>query len=97
MSTVATSGHQVRAGALGDRLVAAVPLASVYLWLSGIYMVEAWRRVTPWLFGDELEFTQLSRAIAATGHPAERGHPHGADSIWTYATSVFWHIHSVAA
>lgn len=66
------------------------------MWLSAIYMVEAWRRVTPWLFGDELEFTQLSRAIAATGHPAERGHPHGADSVWSYVISLFWHIHNVA-
>jgi hypothetical protein len=53
--------------------------------------------MTPWLFGDELEFTQLSRAIAATGHPAERGQPHSADSIWTYVTSLFWHINDVAA
>jgi hypothetical protein len=80
----------------GDRLLAAVPLASIYLWLSAIYMVEAWRRATPWLFGDELEFTQLSRAVAATGHPAERGQAHGADSIYTYLMAPIWRIHDVA-
>ena len=80
----------------GDRLLAAIPLASVYLWLSAVYMVEAWRRVTPWLFGDELEFTQLSRSVAATGHPAERGMPHGADSLYTYLVAPIWRIHDVA-
>ena len=82
--------------ALTDRLIAATPLASIYLWLAGIYVVEAWRRPTPWLFGDELEFTQLSRSIAANGHPAERGHPHGADSIYTYLIAPIWRIHNVA-
>lgn len=97
MSESATlRGGDVHAVRLSDRLVAAIPLASVYLWLSAVYMVEAWRRATPWLFGDELEFTQLSRSIAATGHPAERGYHHSADSVWTYVTSVFWHIHNVA-
>ncbi|HZQ88650.1 MAG TPA: hypothetical protein VFA42_01440 [Gaiellaceae bacterium] len=97
MSTVASRRSGVRGLTLSDRLLAAVPLASIYVWLSAIYMVEAWRRVTPWLFGDELEFTQLSRAIAATGHPAERGHPHSADSIYPYLMAPFWRIHNVAA
>jgi len=43
-----------RSAAFTDRLLAAVPLASIYIWLSAVYMFEAWRRVTPWLFGDEL-------------------------------------------
>lgn len=97
MSAVATSDTRVRSATLSDRVLAAFPLASIYVWLSGIYIVEAWRRPTPWLFGDELEFTQLSRAIAATGHPAERGHPHAADSIYTYLIAPIWRIHDVAA
>lgn len=86
-----------RSAAFTDRLLAAVPLASIYIWLSAVYMFEAWRRVTPWLFGDELEFTQLSRAIAMTGHAAERGHPHSADSIYPYLTAPMWLIHDVSA
>ena len=86
-----------RSAAFTDRLLAAVPLASIYIWLSAVYMFEAWRRVTPWLFGDELEFTQLSRAIAKTGHAAERGHPHSADSIYPYLTAPMWLIHDVSA
>jgi hypothetical protein len=96
VSAIATPRSEPRSATLTDRLLAAAPLTSVYLWLSGIYMVEAWRRSTPWLFGDELEFTQISRSIAATGHPAERGHPHGADSVYTYLIAPFWRIHDVA-
>ena len=53
-----------------DRLLAAVPLLSIFLWLSIVYAVEAWAHSTPWLFGDELELTQLSRAIAARWKPS---------------------------
>ena len=61
-----------------------------------LYLVEAWKRVTPWLFGDELELTQLSRSIAATGHAARRGVAHGPDSLYTYLTAPVWLISDVA-
>ncbi|MHB8470108.1 MAG: hypothetical protein ACYDCH_10190, partial [Gaiellaceae bacterium] len=86
-----------RSGAAGDRLLAALPLASVYLWLSIVYLVEAWKRVTPWLFTDELEFTQLSRSIAATGHAARRGQPHSFESLYTVLTAPFWLIQNTQA
>ena len=79
------------------RLVAALPLASIYLWLCVIYLFEAWKRITPWLFTDELELTQLSRSIAATGHAARRGEAHSADSLYVYLTAPMWLIHDVAA
>jgi hypothetical protein len=97
VSSVATPGREVRPFTLSDRLLAAVPLASIYIWLCAIYAFEAWRRITPWLFGDELEFTQLSRSIADTGHPAERGYHHSADSIYTYLIAPLWRIHDVSA
>jgi hypothetical protein len=78
-----------------DRLLAAVPLLSIFLWLSIVYAVEAWAHQTPWLFGDELELTQLSRAIAATGHAARRGEPHSFDTLWTYVMAPAWRIHDV--
>ena len=81
---------------LVDRIVAALPLATVYVWFCAVYAFQAWRRITPWLFGDELEFTQLSRSIAATGHAAERGQPHSADSVYAYLTAPIWRIHDVA-
>ncbi|HEX7524984.1 MAG TPA: hypothetical protein VF327_01690, partial [Gaiellaceae bacterium] len=79
-----------------DRFLAAVPLTTVYVWLCMVYLVEAWKRVTPWLFGDELELTQLSRSIAATGHAARRGVAHGPDSLYTYLTAPVWLINNVA-
>jgi hypothetical protein len=82
---------------LSDRLVAAIPLLGVYTWLCVVYLVEAWTRSTPWLFGDELELTQLSRSIAATGHPARRGQAHSYESLYTVVTAPLWLIHEVGA
>ena len=97
MSAVAETRSPRAAGdTLVDRLLSAVPLASLYLWLCAVYGFEAWKRVTPWLFGDELELTQLSRSIAATGHAARRGEAHSPDSIYTFLIAPFWHLESVA-
>lgn len=80
----------------GERLASVVPLVTVYIWLCTIYLVEAWKHVTPWLFGDELELTQLSRSIAATGHAARRGVAHQPDSLYTALIAPMWWIHDVA-
>ena len=80
----------------GDRLARVLPLTSVYVWLCIVYLVESWNRVTPWLFTDELELTQLSRSIAATGHPARRGQAHSFDSLYAVMTAPVWLIHDVA-
>ena len=90
-----SAAARVAGRSLSDRLLAALPLLSVYLWLSAVYVVEVWRRVTPWLFGDELEHTQISRAIAATGHPARRGTPIAAHSIYDYMLAPIWLIQHV--
>jgi hypothetical protein len=81
--------------ALADRLIAAVPLLSVFLWLAIAYAIEAWTHATPWLFGDELELTQLSRSIADTGHAARRGEPHSFNTLWTYLMAPAWLIDNV--
>src|SRR5262245_4199755 len=94
--TVATAPARMER-TFADRLLAAVPILSIFLWLSIVYAVEAWAHSTPWLFGDELELTQLSRAIAATGHAARRGDPHSFDTLWTYVTAPAWRIHNVHA
>ncbi|HEY8409578.1 MAG TPA: hypothetical protein VIK66_16485 [Gaiellaceae bacterium] len=94
MSAIATTRPRAT---VSDRLLAAVPLASLYLWLSIAYCIEAWKRATPWLFTDELEFTQLSRSIAATGHAARRGEPHGIHSLYTVILAPLWRIDDVAA
>ncbi len=60
------------------------------------YWVEAAVRKTPWLFTDELEWSQLSRAIATTGHAARRGEPHSFESLYSYLIAPAWWIHSTA-
>src|SRR5256885_12835352 len=85
---------------LVDRLLAAVPLLSIFLWLTIVYMIQAWAHKTPWLFGDELELTQLSRAIADTGHAARRGAPYSFTTLWTYVLAPAWlidNLHSAYA
>ena len=82
---------------LADRLLAAVPLLSIFLWLSIVYMIQAWAHKTPWLFGDELELTQLSRAIANTGHAARRGEPYSFTTLWTYVLAPAWLIDNLHA
>jgi len=77
---------------LADRFLAAFPLLAVFFWLCVVYAWEAWRHGSPWLFGDELELTQLSRAIAATGHAARRGQPHSFDSLYTFFIAPAWRI-----
>jgi hypothetical protein len=77
---------------LADRFLAAFPLLAVFFWVAVIYAWEAWRHGSPWLFGDELELTQLSRSIAETGHAARRGHPHSFDSLYTYFIAPAWRI-----
>ena len=101
MSAVATPrrAEETRtrpARTFADRLLAAVPLASIYLWLCIVYAFEAWRRVTPWLFTDELETTQIARAIAATGHPARRGQPYHYHSLYPLMIAPVWLINNVA-
>ena len=78
-----------------DRVVAAVPLLSVFLWLCMLYAWQAHNHASPWLFTDELELSQLSRAIAETGHAARRGQAHGFDTLYTYLTAPAWRLSSV--
>jgi hypothetical protein len=93
--SVATAQRAPADRTLADRFLAAVPLLSIFLWLSIVYAVEAWAHGTPWLFGDELELTQLSRAIADTGHAARRGEPHSFDTLWAYVLAPAWLIDNI--
>jgi hypothetical protein len=80
---------------LADRVLAVVPLLSVFVWLAIVYAWESWDHGTPWLFTDELELTQLARSIAHTGHAARRGQPHSFDSLYTYLTAPAWWLSSI--
>jgi len=78
------------------RLESAAPLIGAYLLLATLYAWQAWRRETPTIFSDELETTQISRAIAETGHAARRGEPYGFTSLVPWFTAPFWWLHPVA-
>lgn len=82
------------ARSFSDRLLAAAPLASVYVWLCIVYAVEALGHKAPWLFPDELKTTQLARSLADTGHSAQRGAPHSFESLFTLLQAPLWLIHS---
>jgi hypothetical protein len=93
-----TTGAATRPRRWDERLPldALVPLLAAYFALSVLYAWQAWRRETPTIFTDELEITQISRAIAATGHPARREQAYVFTSLVPYLTAPAWRIHSVA-
>ncbi|HWE81313.1 MAG TPA: hypothetical protein VG265_06670 [Gaiellaceae bacterium] len=92
MTTVPVTGTHPRATrrSLLDRLLAAFPVLMLVLAVVALYCVEAWSRKTPWIFSDELEWTQISRSIAATGHAARRTQPIYFKSLYAYFTAPFW-------
>jgi len=78
-----------------DRMLAAIPVAVVALVVFALYAWEASSRKTPTIFSDELEWAQLSRAIAATGHAAALGEPQPFKSLYAYAIAPAWWSGSV--
>ena len=77
-----------------DRVYAAIPLATVFVALLALYAWEAARHSTPWFFTDELELSQISRAIEATGHGARRGEPYFWQTLYTWLIAPAWAITS---
>ena len=75
---------------------AAIPIVGIALAVLTFYGIEAWMRKTPWVFTDELEWTQISRAIEETGHAARRGEPIFFKSLYASLIAPFWAIDSTA-
>ncbi|HEY3184753.1 MAG TPA: hypothetical protein VGJ77_18070 [Gaiellaceae bacterium] len=101
MSSVAEAGQARRPDApsareptLLDRFLAAVPVATLALVVLGFYYWQAWAQKTPWIFNDELEWTQIARSIADTGHAARRGDPIGFKSLYPYLLAPWWWLSS---
>jgi hypothetical protein len=95
VSAQATAGT-LPATSTRARVEGALPLVGAYLLLATLYAWQAWRRETPTIFTDELELTQISRAIAETGEPARRGDPYGFSSLVPWLTAPFWWLDPVA-
>jgi hypothetical protein len=69
---------------------ARILLAVAYLCLAALYAWQAAKRVSPTIFSDEIEFTQISRGIAEHGVPSRRGEPSGFGSLYTYLVAPAW-------
>ncbi|MEI8104871.1 MAG: hypothetical protein WCH31_03385 [Actinomycetes bacterium] len=82
---------------LFDRIFGSIQLLGAGLVIVVFYVVEAHLRTTVWLFTDELEWSQLSRAIATTGQAARRGTPIYFQSVYAYLIAPAWWIHSTAS
>ena len=65
-------------------------LALAYLCAASLYAWQASKRVSPTIFSDEIEFTQISRGIAEDGVPSRRGEPSGFGSLYTYLVAPAW-------
>jgi len=79
------------------RFQSALPLSIVYFGLAALYAWQASRHPVPTIFTDELELTQLSRAIAETGEPARRGDPYGLATLVAYVLAPAWWLGSATA
>jgi hypothetical protein len=88
---------QPPARTIPGRLFAVLPAVGIACAVLTFYLVEAWTRKTPWVFTDELEWSQISRSIASTGHAARRGQPIFFKSLYAYVIAPCWWIHSTAS
>jgi hypothetical protein len=78
------------------RFQTATPLLIVYFALAALYAWQSSRHPVPTIFTDELELTQLSRAIAETGEPARRGEPYGIATLVAYFLAPAWWLASTS-
>ncbi len=77
-----------------DRVVSAYPVLTLYVVLSFLYCWQASGRASPFVFSDELEWAELSRGIAATGHAMLRLHQTSPGSIYAYLIAPAWWLGS---
>lgn len=95
-ATVSAGRRRASAGALVAHLAAAMPLATLYVWLALVYGWQAWLTPTPSIFPDELQQAELARSIAEHGRPALRGVEQGFASLPAWLTAPAWLGSSVA-
>ena len=73
-----------------------VVLLLIYVATVALGLWQASNRLTPTIFTDELEMTQLARSFLATGHATLRGQPiHGLAPLAAYLSAPFWWIDDV--
>ncbi len=79
----------------GERLLAAAPVLLAFLGVASLYIWQATNHPTPWLFSDEIEYAQISRAIADTGVPARRGLEYWGAGLFPWLIAPFWWFDSL--
>ena len=72
-------------------------LGIAYLCLASLFAWQASQRVSPSIFSDEIEFTQISRGIAETGTPSRLGEPSDLGSLYTYLVAPAWWLDPTSA
>jgi hypothetical protein len=77
--------------------LARLVLAIAYLGLAALYAWQASKRVSPTIFSDEAEFSQISRGIAENGVPSRRGEPSGFETLYTYLVAPAWWLDGAEA
>ena len=80
-----------------DRFLALIPALIAALILLGMLLWETSALKSPTIFGDELEWSMISRSIAHTGHGARLGVPTGFRSFFAYLIAPAWWLPSVHA
>ena len=90
MTTVAARRDGARATSTYERLTAAIPVATVFVWFALVYAWQAVLVETPWVFTDELELTQLARSIADTGQPMRRDQEYWFAPLSAVLTAPAW-------
>ena len=90
VTTVAARRDGARATTALARLTGAIPVLTVFVWLTLIYAWQAVLVETPWLFTDELELTQLARSIADVGQPMRRDQEYWFAPLSAILTSPAW-------
>ena len=80
-----------------DRFLALVPAMIAGLILLGMLLWETSALKSPVVFGDELEWSMISGAIAHTGHGARLGVPTGFRSFFAYLIAPAWWLPSTHA
>ena len=90
MSAQRDGRRRCRRHRLAARVERVIPLVGAYLLLATLYAWQAWRRETPTIFTDELELTQISRAIAETGHADAARRAVRVHELVPWLTAPFW-------
>jgi hypothetical protein len=80
-----------------DRFLAFVPAAVAALVVLSMLLWEAASLKSPIVFGDELEWSMISRAIAHTGQGARLGEPTGFRSLYAYLIAPGWWLSTTQA